>query len=355
MNKFFRIFMMTTMAFTVFACGKDEEPAPAVPELKIASADLSQLFTGEGGTKTISVTANAAFTAVSDQDWCTITNLTYGTQSFFTINVAASTVEEERTAKVTVSLTGATSIEIAVTQEEGIAPRDFVKPTGLWTVAKPGTIEWYTWTAGVDANDLEGTPSSTVPPIIDGPGDVKAWALTKEDHIKVYNPLTMPTVDYTIMWDVKINELSRYIPLLQPVVTAGNPDAAIFLRSGGSRGKTHYDFGFVASYSDSLYSLDTWYRIVAVVNISNGTAQMYVDGEPIQKWDADLLTHVLQTKTGMDSDDNKARFTLSTNFYLFLDDDGEDGPIDCAGFAAWDQVLTADEVKALGTVAKRIY
>jgi hypothetical protein len=353
MNKLVRFFLMSTMAFTVFACGKDE-PAPVIPELKIGSADLSQDFTGDGGTKSITVTANGQFTATADQDWVTISNLTYSptAQSFFTINVAKSTVEEPPTAAVTVALTGAASVTIDISQEEGVADRDFLKPTGLWTVAKPGDIEWFTWTKDVDANGSEGVKAAGPPPTIAGPRDVQAWALKTEDHIKFYSPLTAPAKNYTIMWDLRVNEKPGpgYIPLFQPYLNDG--DAAAFYNTNGSKynGRDHIAVGFVASYSDSIVEYSKWHRLVAVVNIANGVAQMYLNGKPITQPNGEL-----RTKTDMATEDNNQRFTIGAILYLFLDNDGEDGPIDCAGFAVWDQPLTAEEVAALGNTEKRIY
>jgi len=119
MNKFFKLFLMTTMAFTVFACGEDDEPVPAPVVLSVNAVDKAQAFEVTGGSKTVVVTASAAFTATSDQTWCTISGLT---QVLFKIDVAANTTTEARTAKITVALSGATSIEIAVSQAAVVLP-----------------------------------------------------------------------------------------------------------------------------------------------------------------------------------------------------------------------------------------
>jgi hypothetical protein len=120
-NKLFRFLLMTTIAFAMFACEKKAELV-VDPVLEISTEDQTVILSGEANTKSITVNTNGQFTAVADSVWCTITNITYlaatPAQSSFTINVAKNTVEEPRTATVTVSLE-TKSITIAVTQEEG--------------------------------------------------------------------------------------------------------------------------------------------------------------------------------------------------------------------------------------------
>jgi hypothetical protein len=114
---FFRFLTILSMAAVMFACGDDEKPdEPAItPKLEISAADKSLAFTVEAGSKTIVVTANADYTVTveTDKSWCTISDKT---ESLFKVNVTANTANEERTAKVTVSLEGAPSVEITVTQ-----------------------------------------------------------------------------------------------------------------------------------------------------------------------------------------------------------------------------------------------
>jgi hypothetical protein len=421
MNKFFRLFLMSTMAFTVFACGEDEEPAPVV-ELSINAADKTQAFDETGGSKTIVVVASGAFTAISDQTWCTISGLT---QSLFKIEVAANTTTEARTAKVTVALTGATSIEIAVSQAatpevvlppailmaqplmfhfdtpvaglkyatittnredyDVIVNADWVttektadqldqlllkimvaeskveaereatvtihvdgatdvvlhvsqaayippvvapNATAKWNVAAPGNIEWYKWAA----NKTIGTPAGAAPATVEGPGGVQAWACATEDHFKITNPLTVPTTVYTLLWDVRIATLGtpKYRPLLQTKEDNNDGDADVFISNN--------QIG-LGSYSQNVLVNDTWHRIIVVVNVDAATeaksALFYVDGQPV-------LTKSITSAGDID------RYTLQTIFWIFLDDDNEDGPIDCAGVALWNKTLSAAEILSLG-------
>jgi hypothetical protein len=358
MKSFLKYAVVVSLACMVFACGDKDEVVD--PVLTIGATDLTQEFTADGGTKAISVTANGLFTAVADadQDWLTITNVTYSAtaESFFRINVAVSKVFEARTAKVTVALEGATSIVITVNQEEGQPDRDFLQPTGIWTVAKPGDIEWFTHTKDVDTKGSEGVPATKPVAIIDdGPGGIKAWALTAEDHIKVYSPLSVPAIYYTLSFDIRVNEKPGpgYIPLFQPRVTNVGDAAAFFRASSATRDGVwpyHLAVGYVSSYSDSIVTYKEWHRIVATVDIAGSIGQMYLDGDPITKPDG-----TIRTKEDMSTPDNDARFSIQSVFYLFLDNDWEDGAIDVAGFAAWDTFLTAEQVKALGNAEKRIY
>jgi hypothetical protein len=104
---------MSSLAFALFACGDDDA---ANPVLAIDNAATSQSFTAAGGIKTVDVTANGQFSATveNNKTWCYVPEIT---ATSFNISVAANTGIEACTAKVTVSLNGAPSIDVIVTQE----------------------------------------------------------------------------------------------------------------------------------------------------------------------------------------------------------------------------------------------
>lgn len=78
------------------ACGGDE---PVItPKLDVTPATVNA--TSAGGASTVTVTANVAWTAVSDSSWATVSDKT---DIGFMINVAANRTAEARTATVTVS------------------------------------------------------------------------------------------------------------------------------------------------------------------------------------------------------------------------------------------------------------
>jgi hypothetical protein len=419
MNKLCRLFVIFSMASVLFACKDDEETV--APELTVSAADKNLSFETAGGSKTVVVTANAAFTATveSGKTWCTVSDLT---EALFKVNVAENTETESRSAKVTLSLTGAPDVEITVTQAGVVLPpavlmvmpsmfhfdtpaagertavvttnrpsytatvesgktwvttsinganlaikveastveaereanvtvhvdgatdvvlhvtqAAYVPPvvtpdaTALWTVAAPGNLEWYKW----EANKTIGTPAEGAPATIAGPGGRQAWELAKEDHVKITNPIAAPTTVYTLLWDIRVADFSlRYRPLLQTKEDNNDGDADIFLRDKNVG---------LGNYSTFELTENTWHRIVVSVDVASNTKQaiFYVDGQPV-------LTK------NLDSAGDTDRYTLQSLFWVFLDDDNEDNPLDCAGIAIWNSNLSAGQVLSLGTAETQV-
>jgi hypothetical protein len=85
------------------------------PLLAVGEEDRVQQFEVSGGSKTIAVTANDAFTVrVEDgKEWCAVSDTA---KTDFKISVTSNPASEERTARITLSLAGAQDIEIVVTQ-----------------------------------------------------------------------------------------------------------------------------------------------------------------------------------------------------------------------------------------------
>jgi hypothetical protein len=412
-NKFFKFLMIFPVVAMLFTACKDEEESEP-PSLSVNAADKSLSFEVAGGSKTIVVTANAAFTVAveSGKTWCTVSDIT---GALFKINVAANTETEARAAKVTVSLTGAPDVEINVSQAGVVLPpavllvtprmfhfdtpaaaeriatvttnrptytatvesgktwltteingealkikvaasaeeaereasitvhvdgaedvtlhvtqAAYVPPvvlpaaTAKWNVAAPGNFAWYKW----EANRTIGTPAGDAPSTVAGPGNVQAWALAKEDHIKVTNPLTSPTTAYTMLWDVRVANLSGYCALLQTKEDNDDGDADVFL-NGRKVG--------LGGYSGDVLTNNTWHRIVAAVDAATEKkVYFYVDGQPV-------FTKDITSAGDID------RYTLQEIFWLFLDNDNEDYAIDCAGIALWDTTLSAGQVLSAGT------
>jgi C1A family cysteine protease len=82
----------------------------AVPKLKTLSVSpLNQTATNAAGSKNFTVTSNSNWTAISDQDWCTVTSSGNGNG---TINVIYSqnTDVKERIVKITVSSNGSSQL-----------------------------------------------------------------------------------------------------------------------------------------------------------------------------------------------------------------------------------------------------
>jgi hypothetical protein len=117
MNSFYKsLIIVFFLAFLTFACQENNEEETATASgLSINETDKKLSFGLEGGSLLISVKASGAYTATveSGQNWCTVSDIT---ATDFKITVVANTVIAQRTAKITVSLSGYPSIEIAVTQ-----------------------------------------------------------------------------------------------------------------------------------------------------------------------------------------------------------------------------------------------
>jgi hypothetical protein len=242
-----------------------------------------------------------------------------------TIRVAASEVEAEREATITVHADGAEDVVLHVSQAAYVPPVTAPNATAKWTVAAPGNIEWYKW----GANKTIGTPAAGVPATAAGPGGIQTWTLAKEDHVKITNPIAAPTTVYTLLWDIRVTDFSlKYRPLLQTKEDNNDDDADIFIRNK--------NIG-LSDYSEFELTENTWHRIVVSVDVASDTKQaiFYVDGQP-------MLTKDLS------SPDDTDRYTLQSIFWSFLDDNNEDNPIDCAGIAIWNTNLSAGEILSMG-------
>jgi hypothetical protein len=118
MNRIYRILILMTvfpLTCLMSACEDTGNESSAAAGLSISDTDRQLSFGREGGTLSIAVTAGGAYTATveSGKSWCTVSDITAAN---FKVTVAENTVIEQRTATVTLSLTGFPDIVIAVTQ-----------------------------------------------------------------------------------------------------------------------------------------------------------------------------------------------------------------------------------------------
>jgi hypothetical protein len=276
------------------------------------------------GERTATVTTNRpTYTATVETGKTWVTTEINGTS--LKIKVTDSEDPAGREAKITVHVDGAEDVEVHVTQAEYNGPLPIPALTAQWNVAAPGNIEWY---KGTDRTI--GTATTDVPPTVDAPAGLKAWALTKNDHIKVTNPVTAPTSTFSLLWDVRAASLSGYCSLLQTKEDNSN-DGDIFFN-----GKK---IGTTGAYSSAeVLTENTWLRIIIAVDGTEQKVQFYVDGQL-------AVTKNFAGDTGFAD-----RVTLKEFFWLFLDEDGEINPLDCAGIAFWNVALKPGEVLSLATV-----
>ena len=137
---------------------------------------------------------------------------------------------------------------------------------------------------------------------------------------------------YSLMFDFRVDQaLGMWHNFFQTDPTVNANDGEYFIRSTTGAVGT-LDLAYTTPF---VVADNTWYRLI--LTVENGTFfKAYVDGQ--FQFDHNIRP----------VDD--ARYSLVNVLYVFGDDDGDDGLIDCAEFAIWDYALSAAEVAALGTV-----
>jgi len=135
---------------------------------------------------------------------------------------------------------------------------------------------------------------------------------------------------YTIIYDVKAPAVDTYVNLMQ-----NNPNNSV---DGTLYIKPNAGF-WLNGLSDSegnLVQANTWHRIVTTLDGATQTFKIYVDG---------VLVH---TVNDVAADSYFAPET--SNFYVFSDDNGEDGPINCSSLMLFDSAFSDDQVTALPSI-----
>jgi len=131
--------------------------------------------------------------------------------------------------------------------------------------------------------------------------------------------------DYTLQFDFLVAEKDIWYTFFQ-TTPDNSTDGECFINPGGNIGVA------ATGYSDFNIETDQWYRLV--ISVSNGTHyRYYLDGQL-------LLDGAIQ-----EIDD---RFSLQPTLLIFADNDGDDGEIDVAEVAIWDQALTSYQIQQLG-------
>jgi hypothetical protein len=131
--------------------------------------------------------------------------------------------------------------------------------------------------------------------------------------------------EYTLQFDFKVPALGVWYAFFQTNPANAN-DGDCFINPSGNIGVG------ATGYSGAAVKPDEWYRLV--LSVKNGAFYtFYLDGQL-------LLSGTTQSLDG--------RFSLESTLLLFADENGEDGPIDCAEVAIWNTPLTAAQVKQLG-------
>ena len=130
---------------------------------------------------------------------------------------------------------------------------------------------------------------------------------------------------YTILWDVKGEDLSTYVPLLQNDLTNKKDGSLFFNRNkvglGGSLG-----------YNGQINN-NQWYRIIFVVEAPN-KATLYVDGNFLSTCERE--------------DTYNLHWRLTSGALFFADNDGEEKAIETAEIRFWNVALDMAQAAKLG-------
>ena len=132
------------------------------PTLTVAPAN--QNVTWPAGSANYSVASNMAWTAVSDQTWCTVTPS--GTGSGTLVATYAQNSGAQRVANITVTVTGLAPVVVTLTQGAYVAPTLAVTPANQNVPATAGTTSFTVtsnsaWTAVSDQTWCTVTGSGT--------------------------------------------------------------------------------------------------------------------------------------------------------------------------------------------------
>jgi hypothetical protein len=150
----------TGLLMTMNSCSKDKV-TPDIPSLAVSAENVSAVATA--GSYTVNITANVAWTATSNQTWCSITPASGEGNGVLTITVAENTALEARTASITVKA-GALTKTVVVAQL-GVAPALSVDVTAINVTAEAAdsTVEITSnlaWTATSSAAWCLVSPTS---------------------------------------------------------------------------------------------------------------------------------------------------------------------------------------------------
>lgn len=228
----------------------------------------------------------------------------------------------------------------------GVNPSEIVIPEalGVWTFDNTDDLLAGTGVATLTptthyANNSASSPSPLVTEqasladanitIVTGPAESNgALHIPYGSSLLMKSNLSVTEIGtYTILWDVKGENLSTYVPLLQNSLT-NSKDGSLFFNQnkiglGGSLG-----------YNGSINN-NQWYRIVFVVEAPN-KARLYVNGSMVSSCEHNNAYN--------------QHWKLTTGALFFADNDGEEKALDTAEIRFWNEALNTAQVAKLGVV-----
>ncbi|MDR3236333.1 MAG: BACON domain-containing protein [Prevotellaceae bacterium] len=141
------------------------QAAKSIPVLEVSTSSVAAV--ADGGAYTVAITSSGAWTAVSNEGWCTVSPASGVGDATLTITAAASTDTLARTAILTVTASGVEAKTVTVTQAAKSIPVLEISTSGIAAVADGST---YTvaitssgaWTAVSSAGWCTVNPASGV-------------------------------------------------------------------------------------------------------------------------------------------------------------------------------------------------
>ncbi|TCO70060.1 metallophosphoesterase [Rhodovulum euryhalinum] len=227
------------------------------------------------------------------------------------------------------------------TSADGQDRANFTLGTGIIAVADPD--EWDDFNGGSETGaDYETTLAA---PRIDldgagvtGTGVLRVPALADTRGLKVTPTVSGPVTDYTLVFDLYVEDGQGTWAALFQTDTGNTSDAELFLRNAGDGTGA---IGTMGDY-DGAVTYGGWTRLAFTFSVEGGAQVLrkYVDGTLVgtQTVDADI------------SDGSRWTIDGDRGFLLFSDEDGETAEVHAAAFAFAGRALDAAEIAALGGV-----
>ena len=141
---------------------------------------------------------------------------------------------------------------------------------------------------------------------------------------------------WTMVCDVRMPEMYTWYTFFNTYPhNPENSDGEVFIGKVTNQiGGYHAGYG-IGSWSEFIFSADTWYRVALTFDANAVYCGYYVDGDVV------LEGNNPEVIPG-------SRFCPAKKLVLFGDDDGDDGTWDVANIKIYDQKLTAEQVRLLG-------
>lgn len=169
-------------------------------------------------------------------------------------------------------------------------------------------------------SDAESLEAAGIVPASGPTESNNAILVPQNTALKVSRATGIPTLDYTIMMDVKVENAALYNSLLQTSSANTNDGDLFFCQNKIGMNAMGGYFGEIKN--------QTWYRVVMVAR--DGQIYVYVNGE---------LTIKCASQSRWEID--------PWGFYLFCDEDGEMTDTEVAEVAYWERSLSDNQVRKL--------